>query len=396
MANWAGQLNSNEIFSSIFNMIISQQVFADNIGKHQTLVDKARVDGGLFGDTKLYYSTDVLTSYVWGAGGIAGSNILAEFRPGDPNCQAITLNKFRQIPVTVDSYLSKRAWSTEGAFAEFNSVILGWLRETKRVYDGTLYNVFIGTDETSVGKQSQTWTLTTVNSATPSEAQAQARTRAMEIAQKMADLLVDMGDYGRNYNDNQFLRSYDAGRLKVVWNAKYVNEIKKVDVPTIFNNAGLVDKLDEEVLPERYFGTLIDDATKLAAISASTPAAGYPIDSDDGAYTPGVNNANGKVCSAIENTVTVGGTDYHVFPGDELPAGATVGASKQFGIGEIFVPNAKVIAKVMAEYPPYMSAFEVGTSFYNPMTLAENHYLTFGHNTLAHLKEYPMVTIKEA
>lgn len=55
-------LNSNEIFGTIANMIISQEVFADNLGKHQTLVDKARVDGGLFGDKKLYYSTDVLKS----------------------------------------------------------------------------------------------------------------------------------------------------------------------------------------------------------------------------------------------------------------------------------------------------------------------------------------------
>ena len=55
-------LNPNEIFASLANMIISQEVFADNLGKHQTLVDKARVDGSLYGDKKLYYATDVLES----------------------------------------------------------------------------------------------------------------------------------------------------------------------------------------------------------------------------------------------------------------------------------------------------------------------------------------------
>ena len=59
-------------------MIISQEVFADNLGKHQTLVDKARVDGGLFGDTKLYYSTDVLKSAPWG-------NDAEAVRPHDKN-----------------------------------------------------------------------------------------------------------------------------------------------------------------------------------------------------------------------------------------------------------------------------------------------------------------------
>ena len=58
-------LTANEIFTSLANMFISQQVFADNLGKHQTLVDKARVDGSMYGDTKLYYSTDVLESHEW-------------------------------------------------------------------------------------------------------------------------------------------------------------------------------------------------------------------------------------------------------------------------------------------------------------------------------------------
>ena len=59
-------LNSNEIFAALSNMIISQQVFTDNI-KGADLVDKARVDGSLSGDTKLYFSTDVLKSHEWGA-----------------------------------------------------------------------------------------------------------------------------------------------------------------------------------------------------------------------------------------------------------------------------------------------------------------------------------------
>jgi len=59
--NYTGKLNANEIFASIFNMLISQQVFADNIkDTKSSLVDAARVDGSMYGDTKLYYATDVL------------------------------------------------------------------------------------------------------------------------------------------------------------------------------------------------------------------------------------------------------------------------------------------------------------------------------------------------
>ena len=103
-------LNPNEIFASLANMIISQEVFADNLGKHQTLVDKARVDGSLYGDKKLYYATDVLESHAWGcaygAEAAEASNLLALDRPQDPEVQAITLDVFRQIRLTVDNYLT--------------------------------------------------------------------------------------------------------------------------------------------------------------------------------------------------------------------------------------------------------------------------------------------------
>lgn len=118
-----GKLRSNEIFGALYNMIISQEVFADNI-KGSDIVDQAKVDGGLFGDTKLYYSTDALASSEWGNDAEAES-LLQLHRPAAPEVQAIVLDKFRQIALTVDDYLSKRAWSDEGAFGSFNSVMTG-------------------------------------------------------------------------------------------------------------------------------------------------------------------------------------------------------------------------------------------------------------------------------
>ena len=389
-------LNSNEIFGSIANMIISQEVFADNLGKHQTLVDKARVDGGLYGDKKLYYSTDVLKSVAWG-GDSEAANLLALHRPGDPKVQAITLNKFRQIRLTVDNYLSKRAWADEGAFSSFNSVMLGWMRETKRVYDGTLYNAYIGATETSTGKQIKEIDLGTgsghpLYNLTGVEKE---QMEAMLIAQGLADLFVEMGDYSRDFNDNQFLRSYAEDQIKVVWNAAFVNKIRKVDLPTIFHKDGLVGKFEEEVLPARYFGVVIT-AANVASYSDATPAAGKPIDSDDSSYVPGVGHANGCIRSMVEKDVTVSATAYHVFPGDEIPAGATIKASGTFELGEVYIEQADIICKVLVKLPPMMSAFEVGTSFFNPRSLTENHYLTFGHNTLEYLKNYPFITVKKA
>ena len=101
MQNFTGQLNSNEIFSALYNMIISQEVFADNIkGTNSALVDNARVDGSLYGDSRLYYASDVLESAPWGNDAEA-ENLLELHRPPAPECQVITLDQFRQISLTV-------------------------------------------------------------------------------------------------------------------------------------------------------------------------------------------------------------------------------------------------------------------------------------------------------
>lgn len=356
MANFNGQLRSNEIFAALYNMIISQEVFADNIyDTKASLVDMSRVDGGLYGDTKLYYATDVLSSAPWGNDAEA-ANLLKLYRPKAPEVQAIHLDVFRQISLTVDDYLSKRAWSTEGAFSSFNSVMLGWIRDTKRVYDSTLFNAYVGTAESTVGKQSIEITLPTVTG----NAEAQARMQAGAIAAKMADILVELEDVTRDYNDYGNLRSYSGDSLIAVWNSEKLNEIKKIDLPTIFHKDGLIDKMGEYTLPARYFG-------KVNATAGTTTG------------------TNTTVRSLVEKDF---GTT-HCFPGDLLPN------SQSYGANETYTQDDTILFKIMHKRSvPYMSAFEVGTSFFNPKSLTENHYLTWGHNTLEYLKNYPFITVR--
>lgn len=363
MATFNGQLNSNEIFAALYNMIISQQVFTGNIkDTKSTLVDMARIDGSMYGDTKLYYSTDVLKSYEWGNDAEA-ANLLKLYRPKAPDVQAITLNVFRQIPLTVDNYLSKRAWGTEGAFSEFNSVMLGWMGDTKKVYDATTYNTYIGTTKSAKATENIEVDVTTaVGSATGEE---KARIKAGVIGEAIANLLVDVSDISRDFNDNGNLRSYSVDDLVFVWNAKAVSEIEKRDLPTIYHK-DILDKFAEYTLPARYFG---DINTQAKTGDGST------------------------IRSLYEQDVKKSGSpDVHVFAGDLIPTGYSVDANKSYTV------NPKVLFKVYHKGPnsvPYMSAFEVGTSFFNSKSLTENHYLTFGHNTLEYLKNYPFVTVTQ-
>ena len=358
-------LTANEIYNTLANMIISQQVFADNLSKHQTLVDKARVDGGLYGDTKLYYATDVLKSEAWGNDAEA-TNLLALDRAEDPEVQAIKLDIFRQIRLTVDNYLTKRAFADEGTFASFNGVMLGWMQETKKVYDGTLYNVFIGTTETNEGKQ-------IVNI----DIDADNNSAGENIAKAMADLFTDMSDYNRDYNDYGFLRSYGDSEIKVIWNADYFNQVKKIDLPSIFHDEALQSTFAGDVLAPRYFGrALVEDDFGAGKVIGA-----------DGAY----DSTKGTLRAKAE-------FDYngkHYFPGDALATSGTyVGVVGGLEANMVYLETADVICKVLVKYPPYMSAFETGTTFFNPRSLTENHYLTFGHNTLTYLKNYPFITVK--
>lgn len=364
MPNYNGQLNTNEIFSAIYNMIISQQVFANNIkGTKSSLVDAARVDGTLYGDTKLYYSTDVLKSAPWGNDAEA-VNLLALHRPKDPSVQAVTLDKFRQISLTVDNYLSKRAFSTENAFSEFNSVMLGWIRDTKKVYDSTTYNAFLGTEETTVGKQDVSVVITEDADA---NAEVNNRIMAMTVAKTMADILVDLEDVSRDYNDYQYLRSYTADDFRFVWNAAWVNQIRKVDLPTIFHK-DIIDRFAEYTLPARYFGTVNDTS----------------VTESDGL----------TIRSLVEQDVTAPSGNVHLFAGDIIPAGVTLVTGGAITYPSYTEDSSIAFKIVHKQSIPYMSAFEVGTSFFNPKSLTENHYLTFGHNTLVHLKEFPLITAR--
>ena len=345
---FSGTLNSNEIYSSLFNMIISQQVFPDRLDNRGALVDKARVDGGLYGDTKLYYSTDILETHDWGADAEA-ANLLALDRPTDPICQPITLDTFKQVRLTLDNYLSKRAWSTEGAFGQFNSVMESYLEKTKEIYEETIYNVFLGTTASANGLQTQTLTLTGMS----------AEERAKAIAEKVANILEALKKPSRLYNDNAQMTRFSPERVKIIWNSKYVNEIRKLDVPTIFHKEGLVDKFAEDVLNEDYFGSI----------------------------NSGTATGDGSTIFAYEEG-DFGGN--HLIAGEVLPVGASAAAGKSY------TKDSKVIAKIIVEWPPFMSAFQVGTEFFNPRSLTRNRYLTWGHNTLDYLAAYPFITLSEA
>lgn len=381
MPAFTGKLNPNEIYGSLFNFLISVETWTSNIfDTKASLVDRARIDGSMYGDTKLYVFTDASRTYpLWkdstGKTSKAGvqaeaSNLLELAYPDDPKTDTITLDVFRQIRMTTDDYLSKRAWGTAQAFEQFKSTVLAWLGTTKRIYDSTTYNTFIGTHVASNAPQNITITLQKeVANETHAETEARNRLDAQTIAMKMANLMVDVEDVSRNFNELGQLRSFSSEDFIAVWNSEWSNKILHIDLPTIFHmDKAQADKFAEYTLPPRYFGTI-------NAIAGTVPA------------------TNLSIRSLVEADYTVGSGDNavvtHCFAGDLLPGGATYAANQTYT-----VDNSVMFKLIHKDAVPYMSGFQVQTEFINPRSLTSTKYLSFAHNTLHALSGLPFITVK--
>lgn len=246
--------------------------------------------------------------------------------------------------------------------------MLGWIGETKRIYENTYFNVYVGTTETNKGKQLQDIKLSAYESVTDPEAKARLRSQA--IARHLADLIVLLGDYSRDYNDYANLRSFDASDFIIVGNSKYVNEITYMDLPTIFHKDGLSFADKVVMLPSRYFGEV-------------------------GKVTGSAINADGTQRSLKEQDVTYNEKTTHLFPGDVIPTGVALANASQILV-PFYVEKADIICKVIHKNAiPFMSAFETATDFFNPKSLTETHYLTWGYSEPDYLMNYPFITIYE-
>jgi hypothetical protein len=133
--------------------------------------------------------------------------------------------------------------------------------------------------------------------------------------------------------------------------------LRKADLPTVFHKEGLLDEFEKVILPARYFGTV---------------------------------KTSGGTSTGVERTLIEGDFgDKHLFPGDLIPNGANYDAY------EAYTEDESIAFKVIHKNSvPFMSAFEVGTSFFNPRSLTETHYLTWGYSDLDYLANYPFITAR--
>lgn len=384
------KLSQNTITQALFNMIISQQVFDSGVASTE-LADRFRVDGTLFGDTKLYHSFDIGSPEDW-LNDEEAQDLLKLNRNKSGKTQSITMGIYKIIYITTDQYLSKQAFMREGTFAEYISFLTGSLRKIKRVYDRALINSKIGTLTPSTSRCE-------IKIVTPKGATIEETNRleAQTIAAKLVVLKADLEDNNRDFNALNYLRSYPASELMAVWNVEQHAKITKLDLPTIFHNDINADGgFKEYDLPAKWFGV---PATTELTLPTSKPASITNRILKSGWYDVATATTISMEEKPTANTV-------YLWAGDEVPYKGQV--YNDYARGVTVTVTATTLAKdyyytvdssiafvlIHSSALPFMSGFETGTEFWNARSLTTTNYLIFGHNNLEFLEEYPRIRVR--
>lgn len=350
-------LNANAVYSSLFNFILGQRVYTDNLKKlNREIVAKYSEDVGLFGDQKVYVSVDsgALPCNEWN--GVEDTNLLETQKYPTPNVEAVQINKYLQVWVTLESYLTKAGFLTEGTFNDFQSVVSASLSDCKDLHEVSLMQTKIGTLKATSPAQNVAVTLPA------NDTEDNRRLRAQTIASELADICDGLEDFTRDYNDINYLRSYSRDDITIYWNKEYKNEITKIDLPTIFHKDVMQDM--SYSLPARFFG-------EIQAGGGTTDA------------------TNSTKLRAVEEIVyDVSGKKYHLYAGDLLPGNCTYEANSTY------IADDKIIAVLVHnDAIKMLKAFTTSTEFFNAKSLGTNRYITFGYG-IGRLKAFPFIRIK--
>ena len=368
-----GQLNSGIIYNSMYNAIIAIYQIKQHFTDSYSLVDRFRKEGSEYGDQLVYMTLDSIPVHDWTNDNEA-QNLLALDRNKKQHEEKITLDVFKQIRLTTDAYMqTKQLWTSENGFSRFASLLLQTMENAKKVYEIKTFDVFAGTVKATGAAQSATWDLTDGGPNASTDPEGAARWYGMKLAERLSNLMYDLRDVRRDWNDIQYEASYDMDEFQLLLPASVANKFKYNSLPTIYNNGPLKELFENAyILPDIYFG---DPVT----------VTGTEI------------KANGTTHRFLHSQF-LGSTFYNA--GDLIPKDTVIASTTAIVVPAYSVTAANttdiLLKLIHKEDCPYMSAYNVRSQFYNARSHTTNNYLTFAHNTLEHIRIFPLITIKTA
>ena len=365
-----GQLNTGIVYNSMYNAIIAIYQIKQHFTDSYSLVDRFRKEGSEYGDQLVYMTLDSIPVHDWTNDNEA-ANLLALDRNKKQHEEKITLDVFKQIRLTTDAYMqTKQLWTSENGFSRFASLLLQTMENAKKVYEIKTFDVFIGTTLATDPKNTQnlSWDLSEGGPDKSTDPEGAARWYGMTLAENLSNLMYNLRDVRRTWNDIEYEASYDMDEFQLVLPASVANKFKYVSMPTIFDNGPLKALFENAyILPDDYFGKVVK-------------VTGTEI------------KANGTTHRFLHSQF-LNNTFYNA--GDLIPKD-TVIASTTAIVVPAYAADSYLLKLIHKEDCPYMSAYNVRSQFYNARSHTTNNYLTFAHNTLEHIGIFPLIAVHEA
>lgn len=365
MAQFSGTLNTNVWHDTLFNAYLLVKTISNTLAIDNTYASRFREDADLYHDKFVYTDYNRLNVRDFD---VNDTNVLAKEQVGEVKQQEIVVTEAKQIGFTSGPWLKKAAWQSEGAYSEFQSNLDATVDETRRMYEMQLMNTYLGAVlESKVGIQAQTITLPTIEGDT----EATNRLQAQTICNEIANLFDVLEDPATDNTDNGYWHSFTRDDFYVIFNSKYRNKILNIDLPTIFDNAGLKSSFAKDSLLSKYFGK-VNSSVK----TTGTTKKYYAADEVD------VKDSAGK--------------SYHLKPGQLIPDNVTIGDGTTLSV-PCYEKDDKIICKIVhKDGIKFLNAMETSTEFFNSKNLSTNRYTTFAFAKPAYLQAYPLITIREA
>ena len=366
-----GILNSNEIYSALFNVRILFQKLAPQTVRKDEIVSLLDKSVGMYGDSGIITGVDIQGTYDFGMDAEA-ANLLAINRNDTQKTERYVIDKWRQTDVTVDAYISKRAFLDEGTFSAFNGYLVSTLGKAMDAFENGFVKASLGTYTSPVAACTIEVTMPAADGTEATE-----RLRAAAIKKAVLDLKDDLKDNQRKYNGYGFYASYDWDELTPIFNSKYVNEINAQALYQTFNPEFLREADGLRKFTPKWFGNVYTSGNTTNALNNTT------------SYSLIEQNSDGTTNFPLTAEQKLAGT-YRIFPGDLLPNNFTYKAY------EAYRKDDSVIAKIFApEYVYYMTGYEQGEMFHNPRSGTDNHYYRKGFSDVQVSKFRPFITLKE-
>lgn len=209
------------------------------------------------GDGKMILSTDVLA-----VEDLPTTSTLLTSKVPTIKEQYIKVDNYKVVQMTINRYLMRGAFLSEGSMSGFIAYLYHMMRKTKEIY---LYNLIVGMYDNytpTLATQTKTVDLIDVSAAAiandPTKLRAAQTENSNRVYKALINTLIAMGVPTKAFNDLELTEIIDKKSLMLIENAYFGTEMLVDTIASLLNSYKITDALkwgETIVLPPESFKT---------------------------------------------------------------------------------------------------------------------------------------------